>query len=65
MKAMLRIDEVSEVTGIPVRTLRWYRAKGIGPHSFTLGGHRVVYMREDVEAWVQAQYDASAPKDAA
>lgn len=48
----LTINEVSEITRVPVSTLHWYRHKGTGgPKSFRLG-KRVLYAVEDVEAWI-------------
>ncbi|PKQ25052.1 MAG: DNA-binding protein [Actinobacteria bacterium HGW-Actinobacteria-4] len=45
---------VSERTGIPINTLRYYRMRGEGgPPSFRLGGRRVMYAVEDVEAWIE------------
>lgn len=55
---LLTLDEVSELTHIPVATLRWYRAKGIGPKTFRLGG-RVMAREDDLDAWIQQQYVAS------
>lgn len=49
--------EVSEVTRIPVSTLRFYRHKGIGPKSGKVGG-RVMYRRVDVEAWINEAFDS-------
>lgn len=57
---LLRIDQVSAWTGISENTLRWWRAKGEGgPQSAKLG-RRVVYRQADVEAWIDAQFEASA-----
>lgn len=47
------MEWVSERTGIPINTLRYYRHKGIGPKSFKLGGRRVMYDESDVEAWIE------------
>jgi predicted DNA-binding transcriptional regulator AlpA len=55
---ILTFDEVSERTNIPIATLRWYRAKRIGPTTFRLGG-RVMARENDVDEWIQAQYLAS------
>jgi len=56
---LLTIEEVAELTRLPVATLRWYRAMGEGgPKSGKLG-RRVVYRRADVEAWVAAAFDAT------
>ncbi len=51
MDDLLTIDEVSDITRVPVSTLYWYRATGEGPKSAKLG-RRVVYRRSDVCAWV-------------
>lgn len=54
--------QVSEQTSIPAATLRYWRSAGIGPKSFKLG--RVVrYRPEDVDAWMQAQYEATKVGD--
>ena len=55
---LLTLDEVSELTHIPIATLRWYRAKGIGPKTFRLGG-RVMAREVDVDEWIRDQYAAS------
>ena len=52
-------DEVSERTGTPAATLRWFRHMGIGPRSYRLG-RRVVYDRQDVEDWMTQQKQATA-----
>lgn len=57
-KAM-KLREVSELTGVPEPTLRWWRHKGIGPKSFKLQG-RVAYLEADVEEWINSQYSASS-----
>jgi predicted DNA-binding transcriptional regulator AlpA len=57
---ILLMEEVSELTRIPLSTLRYYRHTGrLGPRSFLLGG-RVVYKRGDVEAWIESRYQAEA-----
>lgn len=55
---IMTIHEVSARTRIPEGTLRYYRhrADGTGPRSFKLGG-RVMYLEEDVDVWVRAQYE--------
>jgi predicted DNA-binding transcriptional regulator AlpA len=57
---ILHIEQVATLTGVPLGTLRFWRAegKGQGPRSAKLG-RRVVYRRSDVEAWVDAQFDAA------
>jgi DNA-binding transcriptional MerR regulator len=52
---LLSTAEVSELTGIPVETLRYWRhLRRRGPVSFKLG-RRVVYERGDVQAWLDQQ----------
>jgi predicted DNA-binding transcriptional regulator AlpA len=60
---LLLLDEVSELTRIPVPSLRFYRHNGTGPRSFRLG-NRVVYKRADVEAWIEERYSAEAQRSA-
>ncbi|RYI24503.1 DNA-binding protein [Dermacoccus sp. 147Ba] len=55
---ILTTAEAAEVLRVPVGTLRYWRHQGTGPKSFKLGAKRVAYMREDVEAWLRAQYEA-------
>ena len=55
MTKLLTIEEVSEVTRVPVSTLRYYRSVGgLGPKGFRLG-RRVVYKAESVDVWIDEQ----------
>jgi prophage regulatory protein len=56
---MLRIDETSELTTLPVSTLRYLRHLGEGPPAFRLG-RRLVYDQADVLAWI-AERKAADP----
>jgi predicted DNA-binding transcriptional regulator AlpA len=56
LSEILLMAEVSEMTRIPLSTLRFYRHTSQGPRSFLLG-NRVAYKRSDVEAWVEQQYE--------
>jgi predicted DNA-binding transcriptional regulator AlpA len=57
---ILSIDQVAaEYHPLRKATLQFWRHQGTGPRSFKLGG-RVVYKREDVEAWIEQQYNAEA-----
>lgn len=56
MTKLLRVPDVSELTGIPEATLRFWRHQGTGPKSAKLG-RRVVYREADVHAWVDAQFE--------
>ncbi|WP_448642910.1 helix-turn-helix transcriptional regulator [Geodermatophilus sp. URMC 63] len=51
---MLTIAEAALLLRAPVATLRYWRHLGTGPHSFRLG-RRVVYRRDDLHAWIDAQ----------
>jgi predicted DNA-binding transcriptional regulator AlpA len=57
MTKILYNQDVSEMTGLPIATLRFYRHVGKGPKSFRLG-QRVAYKLEDVEQWIEEQYVA-------
>jgi predicted DNA-binding transcriptional regulator AlpA len=52
MTQFLRTAAVSEQTGIPVATLRWWRHIGEGPPSFRLGRKNVVYPRDELQRWI-------------
>lgn len=54
------LPQISERTGVPLNTLRYYRSTGQGPKTFKLGG-KVVAFEEDVDSWIQAAYDAAEP----
>ena len=64
---MLRIDETSELTTLPVSTLRYLRHLGEGPPAFRLG-RRLVYDEADVLAWIASgkrpiPHQGSAPDE--
>lgn len=50
---------VADYTGIHEATLRYWRYENKGPASFKLG-RRVMYRKADVDAWLAAQYEATA-----
>jgi prophage regulatory protein len=52
MTVLLRTAEVSDQTGIPVATLRWWRHRGEGPQSFKLGKKTVVYPADALAVWI-------------
>ncbi len=57
LSEILLLEEVSELTRVPVPSLRYYRHVGEGgPRSFKLG-NRVVYKRADVEQWIEERYN--------
>lgn len=51
---LMHTEDVERVTGVPAGTLRFYRARDVGPRCFKLG-RRVVYRRSDVEEWIARQ----------
>lgn len=55
---LLSIEEVSEILGVPVRTLyAWrQRAEVIGPRAIRVGRH-LRYRPTDVDAWLNAQVE--------
>lgn len=61
---LLGHEEVSELAGIPVLTLKDYRAKGRGPRSAVIAG-RVKYRKSDVLAWIDEQFEKSGKGGAA
>lgn len=56
---LLRADEVADMLGVPVATVRYWRHMGTGPKSAKLG-RRIVYREADVQAWVDQQFDDAA-----
>ena len=60
---LLTISEAAELLRAPVATLRYWRHLGTGPRSFRLG-RRVVYRRDDLLAWIDAQREVAVPTEA-
>jgi DNA-binding transcriptional MerR regulator len=50
----VNIEGASAITGIPVPTLRFWRATDQGPKSYTIG-NRLRYDVSDLEAWMEAE----------
>jgi excisionase family DNA binding protein len=57
---LLTIAEAAQLLRAPVATLRYWRHLGTGPTSFRLG-RRVLYRRDDLQAWIDARRDRGAP----
>lgn len=53
---LLRVDQVSAMTGVPENTLRYWRHVGTGPRSAKLG-RRIVYREADVTDWINEQFE--------
>lgn len=58
MPRHLTTEEVAALCRTVPSTVRWWRHCSQGPTSFRVG-KRVLYDREDVERWLQAQKDAA------
>jgi hypothetical protein len=52
---ILSTEEAAIFLHLKASTLRGWRYEGKGPRSFPFG-NRVFYRREDLDAWVAAQY---------
>lgn len=59
-----KIGEISEYTGIPVSTLRFMRHQHRGPKSALVAG-RIVYRLEDVDRWLDEQFENDPTNTAA
>lgn len=58
-QGLLTTAQVAEMTGVSENTLRWWRHVGEGPASFRIGRRKVAYRRDDVDAWLRRQYEAT------
>ena len=56
MPEILLLEEVAEITRIPLPTLRFYRHSGKGPKTFRLG-NRVVVKKADLDTWIEERYN--------
>jgi predicted DNA-binding transcriptional regulator AlpA len=54
MRKVIKIDRISEMTGAPVSTVRYWRHAGTGPKTFKIGRAVVAY-EDDVDAWIASQ----------
>jgi hypothetical protein len=59
----LNQDEVAELLGIATRSLERFRQEGRGP-AFRKFGRRVMYARDDVLSWADAQRRTSTSEAA-
>jgi predicted DNA-binding transcriptional regulator AlpA len=56
---LLDTDQLAEILPVTADILRYWRHIGKGPKSFKMGGKKVFYRQEDVDAWLEEQYQAS------
>lgn len=57
---LLTLEEVARLCRTSPQAVRHWRHQGIGPQGFKIG-KRVLFRRDDVEAWLQAQHDSQVP----
>jgi excisionase family DNA binding protein len=62
VQRLLTIDEVSDLLGVPVRTLYRWRQIGYGPTAGRIGKH-LRYRADDVEAFVARRFGEEAAAD--
>lgn len=55
---LMTTTEVADYIKTPEATLRYWRHRNEGPRAFRLGGRRVMYRRQDVDAWLMDQINA-------
>jgi len=58
---LLKLPEVSAMTGLPESTLRLMRTTGYGPRSARVG-RRVMYREDDVLTWIDEQFATDAAR---
>ena len=58
LPARLTRADLARLWRVSLRTIERREASGVGPRSIKFGG-RVLYRREDILAWEQAQIDGS------
>jgi hypothetical protein len=64
MTERVKIEGASAFTGVPVGTLRFWRATNQGPRSYVIG-RRLWYDVEDLRDWLDGQKAASVRGGAA
>jgi predicted DNA-binding transcriptional regulator AlpA len=60
----LTTEQVAEIVHLTPATVRYWRHMNTGPKHFRAGGKRVLYRREDIDAWLDEQYAADNPETA-
>ena len=59
---MLDTDQLADFIHVSADTLRYWRHIGKGPKYFRMGGRKVFYRQEDIDAWLTEQYkDVNLP----
>lgn len=52
--ALLSVEDVARILGIPAKTLLMWRSRGDGPQSFRVGRY-VRYRPEDIARWISSR----------
>lgn len=60
IRQLATINDVSEATQVPVKTLRRWEAQGTGPPAFKLGRH-LRYDWADVHRWLASNKNPTDP----
>lgn len=55
---LISLNDVCKMTSMSRTMINRYRAEGRFPLAVDLGERRVAFVREEVEAWVQAKIEA-------
>lgn len=63
-RKILRLQEIHDRTGIPVNTIRWMRHRGDSIPLWLLAGRLVAY-EDELDAWLDAQRNATSTTPAA
>ncbi len=58
-RTLLLLNEAAAYIGRPAKTLQRWRHEDRGPRSASVGG-RIVYDRDDLDSWIDAEFDRSA-----
>jgi predicted DNA-binding transcriptional regulator AlpA len=53
-RTILRLPQISEKTGIPEATIRWYRHRGVGFETFLLA-RRICAYEDEIDKWIAKQ----------
>ena len=52
LEPLMSIDTLSQIIGVPIKTIKDWRLHGEGPAAYKIGNH-LRYAPSDVQAWLQ------------
>ena len=58
---LIGVKKLAEELEVHPGTIHNWRSRGEGPRAVRLAGGKLRFRRSDVEAWLEAQYDAPRP----